>query len=348
MLDEVVVEVGVANVIQIVTDNAAAYVAAGRLLMERHPTLFWSPCAAHCLDLLLEDIGKLSWVEKVIEDGRNIAKYIYNHTWVLSLMREHTGGKDLVRAGVTRFATNFLNLESILETLLDLRRMFVSKKWLESPYAKKPEAEKIVKVVFDTSFSKLIEEIIKVSFQVFIDDLLFYFQTLQFFYLCIISYVQVSEPLVKVLRIVDGDKAPMGYLYEAMDRAKEAIQHLYRSNETKYRPIWNIIDRRWNRQLHQHIHAAAYYLNPKFYFSETFRADAEVQVGLDTCIRRLVADLDLRDLVLDELQSYKREEGPLFSSPDCKRRRYTLQPGRKVHVFCFIIQLISLINLLEC
>ena len=30
----------------------------------------------------------------------------------------------------------------------------------------------------------------------------------------------MSEPLVKVLRIVDGDKNPMGFLYEAMDRAK--------------------------------------------------------------------------------------------------------------------------------
>ena len=138
----------------------------GRLLMERHPTLFWSPCAAHCLDLLLEDLGKLSWVEKVVEDGRNIAKYIYNHTWVLSLMREHTSDKDLVRAGVTRFATNFLNLQSISKTLLDLRRMFLDKKWLESPYAKKPEAEKIVRIVFDGSFEKLMEETLKVSFQI--------------------------------------------------------------------------------------------------------------------------------------------------------------------------------------
>jgi hypothetical protein len=176
MLDEVVIEVGVANVIQIVTNNAAAYVAAGRLLMERHPTLFWSPCVAHCLDLLLEDLGKLSWVEKVVEDGRNIAKYIYNHTWVLSLMREHTSGKDLVRAGVTRFATNFLNLQSISETLLDLRHMFLDKKWLESPYAKKPEAEKIVRIVFDGSFEKLMEETLKVSFQILIDDLEFNFE----------------------------------------------------------------------------------------------------------------------------------------------------------------------------
>ena len=32
-------------------------------------------------------------------------------------------------------------------------------------------------------------------------------------------------PLVKVLRLVDGDtKLAMGYIYEAMDRSKEQIQ----------------------------------------------------------------------------------------------------------------------------
>ena len=36
----------------------------------------------------------------------------------------------------------------------------------------------------------------------------------------------ISEPLVKVLRLVDGEKPAMGYLYEAMDRAKE-VMHTY-------------------------------------------------------------------------------------------------------------------------
>jgi hypothetical protein len=40
----------------------------------------------------------------------------------------------------------------------------------------------------------------------------------------------ISEPLVKVLRLVDGDKPTMGYLYEAMDRAKEAICAYYDDN----------------------------------------------------------------------------------------------------------------------
>ncbi|XP_059068694.1 uncharacterized protein LOC131056578 [Cryptomeria japonica] len=297
MLDEVVTEVGVQNVVQVVTDNVVAYVAIDKLLQARHPSLFWSPCVAHCLDLLLEDIGKLSWVKNVIEDGREITKYIYKHTWILELMRQHTDGKDLVRSGVTRFATNFLNLQSLLCALPNLERMFVSERWLQNPYCRKPEAEKVVKAVFDDRFAKSMEEIIN-----------------------------LSKPLVRVLRMVDEDKNPIRYLYEVMDKAKEVIQHLYGSDRTKYEPIWCIIDRRWNRQLHQHIHVAAYYLNPKFFYSRNFKIDEEVQLGLDTCIQRLVPDENIQDLIVDELQRYKKEDGPLFSSPIGIRKRDTLLP----------------------
>ena len=80
-----------------------------------------------------------------------------------------------------------------------------------------------MRFVFDASFKKLMEEILKVSFQVFIDDLVFNFEIFSFTDFSIIFYVHVSEPLVKVLRIVDGDKNPMGFLYEAMDREKRSF-----------------------------------------------------------------------------------------------------------------------------
>ena len=34
----------------------------------------------------------------------------------------------------------------------------------------------------------------------------------------------ISEPIVKVLRLVDGEKPAMAYVYEAIDKAKEAIR----------------------------------------------------------------------------------------------------------------------------
>jgi len=64
------------------------------------------------------------------------------------------------------------------------------------------------KVVFYVKFAKMVE-IIYVSLQTLINDLLFNFQKLQFavffFY-----YVQVSEPSVRVLRMVDRDKKTHG------------------------------------------------------------------------------------------------------------------------------------------
>ena len=55
--------------------------------MERHPTIFWTPYAAHCLDLMLEDIGKLQWIKSCVEKAKNICKFVYNHAFVLATMR---------------------------------------------------------------------------------------------------------------------------------------------------------------------------------------------------------------------------------------------------------------------
>ena len=78
------------NVVQVIADNASNYVAAGRLLEEKHPTIWWTPCATHCLDLMLEDIGKIEWVRKCVEQAKCITRYIYNHSWVLNLMKKCT------------------------------------------------------------------------------------------------------------------------------------------------------------------------------------------------------------------------------------------------------------------
>jgi hypothetical protein len=113
LLDEVVMEVGVANVVQVITDNASNYVLAGKMLEEKHKTIFWTPFAAHCIDLMLEDIGKQQWIKNIIEHAKSITKYIYNHSWVLNLMRKNIENEELLRPAITRFATHFLTLQSM-------------------------------------------------------------------------------------------------------------------------------------------------------------------------------------------------------------------------------------------
>ena len=266
LLAEVVEEVGVKHVVQVITDNAANYVAAGKLLCAKYPTIFWTPCAAHCIDLMLEDIGKLPWVQDVVHECKQITKYIYNHAWVLSLMREYTEG-ELSRPAVTRFATNFLSLQSLLNEYQALRRMVSSREWIHYKDSTKPNA---MAMSLSVRRDSLWEEVTEI--------------------------VSMTEPLVKVLRIMDGDKPPMGYVYEGMDRAKEAIKAFYREEESKYFPIWNIIDSRWDKQLHSPLHAAGAYLNPSIFYNvgSKIQKDPEVMRGVTLCIERMYPSQEIQ------------------------------------------------------
>ncbi|GLJ05424.1 hypothetical protein SUGI_0018020, partial [Cryptomeria japonica] len=146
----------------VVIDNATSYVAVGKLLMERYPNFFWSPCVAHCLDLMLEDIGNLEWVKSTVERAKNISKFIYNHALVLSIMRQYTGQKELARLGITMFASNFLTMKSLMKSKAALRRMFVGEEWTSSSYATTTARLDVVNCIFDEpGFSTPCREIVQ-------------------------------------------------------------------------------------------------------------------------------------------------------------------------------------------
>ncbi|KAL0927823.1 hypothetical protein M5K25_002035 [Dendrobium thyrsiflorum] len=101
----------------------------------------------------------------------------------------------------------------------------------------------------------------------------------------------------------------MGFIYNAMDEAKELIAHNLGGEEASYREIWDIIDARWEVQLHRHLHAAAYYLNPQFQYSEKKSSNPEVKLGLYHCMERLIPDLTVREIADLQLILFRNREG---------------------------------------
>ncbi|KAG5233223.1 DNA binding protein [Salix suchowensis] len=302
MFDEVVKEVGQENIVQFVSDNEASFKAAGKALQQRYGTFFWSPCAAHCIDLMLENICDPRYfpmIDETIKKARNITKFIYNHAWVLALMRkEFTNGHDLCRPGITRFATHFLSLQCILKFKKELRQMFTCTKWVESSHGKSRVGKEIAAIILqDNDFWPRCAHIIN-----------------------------VSEPLVRVLRLADSEEKPsMGYLYEAMDKAKEAIKIRLKNRMSQYGPYIRVIDARWDKQLHSPLHAAGCFLNPGIYFRPSFSKQREVTRGLLTTIMRLVPDCDTQDNISAQIEEYKRATG-LFGVTMAIRQREKLNP----------------------
>ena len=81
----------------------------GQALVEE--TLGWITaglCTPHSLDLAIEDMAKLEWVAKRVVSAKDIVKFIRGHQKSLALYRSKAN-LELVLAGETRFATNFLS-----------------------------------------------------------------------------------------------------------------------------------------------------------------------------------------------------------------------------------------------
>lgn len=300
MFDEVVLSVGPEKVVQFLTDNDATYKAAGQRVAEKYKTFYWTGCAAHCIDLILEEIAKPDVFPinaATIDAARKVTRFIYNHAHVLHMMRkDYTNRRDLIRPAITRFATNFISLQCLFKFRNQLRQMFTSDAWNEMTISSTPIGEEIAGIVLDSSFWKNVEHILS-----------------------------VSESLVMVLRLVDSeDKPAMGYLYEAMNRAKLAIRRRLKK-KTKYMPYLRVIDRRWEIQMQSPLHVAACFLNPGFYFGPKFDKEREVTMGINDVVDKVVTDLRIKDVIIRQLMSYRNYNGS-FGTDTAIRNRATIAP----------------------
>ncbi|XP_058006598.1 uncharacterized protein LOC110658743 [Hevea brasiliensis] len=123
-------------------------------------------------------------------------------------------------------------------------------------------------------------------------------------------------------------KSAMRYIYEAMDRAKEAIVNSLNGNEEKYNSIFEIIDARWSLQLHRPLHTAGYFLNPEFFYPNKMRieSDEEVNIGSLSCIHKMGKNSAKVDMIFDEIERYKAAAGT-FGFPSAIRGRTTKSPA---------------------
>ncbi|KAK1261472.1 hypothetical protein QJS04_geneDACA001003 [Acorus gramineus] len=289
LVDSCIMEVGVDNVVQVVTDNASANLAAGRIMKAKYPHIFWTSCAAHTIDLILEEIGKEPKVNSAVEKARTVATFIYSHTKILNMMRRFTEKGEIVRPGATRFATMFLSLESIYSKKDKLRLMFTSEEWRDCKWYHTRKGQKASDIVISPSFWNQVALAIK-----------------------------IFAPLCHLLRIVDGEQRPsMGFVYGGLEEAKKEIMELFKDVESSYMPFIAPIISKSKGRLDGPLHCAAYYLNPYYFFRDrTFiESNRELKSHLRECIEIFYPALEIQDVITrKELIAYKNADG-LFGKP---------------------------------
>jgi hypothetical protein len=288
ILDEAIQEVGEENVVQVITDSASNCVGAGKMIMEKYTKIYWTPCATHCLDLLLHDLAKFPWVNETIRRGKTIANFIINHRLTLSIYRKNAT-RELLRPCDTRFATFYITLKRVVEEKTSLRAIFCNTEWERSHLSKESKGKNVEQIVLNNSFWENADKVLK-----------------------------MCNPIVNVLRMVDGDKPSIGFIYEGMDRCKEAIATAFDNVEANYQEIWEVIDRRW-KMMHSPLHAAGCYLDPRL-FGISRHQDDEVMSGLYEAIDKLLPDPSIAYSVRSQLRAYRLQEG-VFGTKSAKYDR---------------------------
>lgn len=298
LLEGHVNEIGHQKIVQIVMDSAASCVAAGKLVMQKFPTIVCSPCTAHCLDLLLEDIGNQKWIRESIDGGHDIVKFITNHHASLAYFRSHSR-LQLLKPGETRFATNFIMLQRLQQCKDELQETVVSKEYKQ--WVSQPK--------YATTGLKLSATILSTEF---------WNQTALVVKLCV--------PIVEVLRLADGHLPCTGKIYWLMFQAHKSIAEAEDIEAGKRTLLADLVMKRWT-MLHTDLHAAGFVLDPEF---QNFmqHENEEVVNGFHAMVERVFPD-DIASQVkaIEQHSAYRASHG-LFGRPMAVAAANTM-PGHR-------------------
>ncbi|XP_057746591.1 uncharacterized protein LOC130965846 [Arachis stenosperma] len=302
LFSEVIEWIGPDNVVHVVTDNTANYVAAGRLINRKFEIIHWSPCAAHCLNLILKDISSIPHISSLATRASKITVFVYNHTVFLSWLRQKDDWREIVRPGATRFATVFLTLMSIFERKSELQQLVVDTHFIGHKLGRSANGRAVSAIILDNKFW---------------DD---------YFTVC-----QIVSPLIKLLRLVDADDKPsLEIVYEGMLRSENGIKEMFKHRKSAYQPYTEIINSRWDKHLKKNLHEAAYFLNPDCFFSKNYRESPDVMRALLDLVtfHCKVNNLDSVE-AMKEIHLY-RDRKESFDRPEAIPAAKKLQPEEVV------------------
>ncbi len=76
--------------VQVVISNASNCKLMSRMIIVEYSNIMWNPCIVHCLDLMVDKIGKLNQLmEEVLNVARNMVTFVIKKPKVLTMYKMH-------------------------------------------------------------------------------------------------------------------------------------------------------------------------------------------------------------------------------------------------------------------
>ncbi|CAI5507984.1 unnamed protein product [Closterium sp. Naga37s-1] len=215
LIGDAIRSVGGHHVVQVVMDNASNNKRAAELLKPEVPHVFFTNCAAHVLDLMLHDCGKVRAVRRVLAQVHRVVMMVKGSASAVVLFRTLFTKLSLVRPGATRFGTQVIMVGRFLEVKRALKAMVISEEWEQVAVARSKEGQAVRTLLLDDVFWELV-----------------------------VAVQRLMTPVYEVLRAVDKRSLLMGQIYGLM---LEATVKTNEAAEAAGRPSWQPSRQSWPR-----------------------------------------------------------------------------------------------------
>ncbi|XP_075490253.1 uncharacterized protein LOC142528879 [Primulina tabacum] len=275
-LEEVLQDVGVEDVVQIVTySTSSSMKLVGERLMEKYKHVFWTVSASTCIELMLEKFRTISCVENALGKARIIIEFVRNHANALKHLEESVCILSLVRPSKIRSIVPYLTLDSIVSKKEILKTFFASNAWKASEISRLTEGKQVAGLVKNSLFWKEATMALK-----------------------------ASMPLICALDFLYKNNKPQtGFVSKIISQAKGKIKVGFNDKESHYMPFWREIDDIWKNHLHVSLHSAGCFLNPKYL--ESSSSDPNIMEDMKLCMAHMGGDPCFQDLIKLQFEKYQ-------------------------------------------
>ena len=278
-LKKFIKQIGPMKVSQICTDNAANMLEAVDKVIETYPHIYKQGCAAHALDLLLEDWAKIPQFKDLIAKAKQVCLFVRNHHVTLALFREFSQKKMLLMPANTRFACNFImimRMVEVREALENVATLFNRQNGVQAHAL----ATQVRSHVLDENFWRRCQ-----------------------------NYTYMVEDVMKALRVFDGKEPAMGKAWLTMNNLRKHIFRLRYAPFSLTPAIAEEIEenfmKRWDMMLTD-LHYARAMLNPYLRGHMELQQNGEAKRALNRVFRRLSNPLGVGfNEVMAEMTKYE-------------------------------------------
>eukprot|EP01018_Ginkgo_biloba_P005745 Gb_19082 [translate_table: standard] len=121
--------------------------------------------------------------------------------------------KELLRRCDIRFFTYYIILKRVVEEKDSLRLIVCRNEWDKSPLSKTSKGKIVEEIILSSNFWDNAERVLN-----------------------------MCEPIMEMLFLVDGDNTSMGFIYDGMDHCKDVITRVFNNVVDDYKLIWDMVD----------------------------------------------------------------------------------------------------------